>query len=84
MGGASHVSLIGDKSSSKSKHDAESSDSDLDINNLRKDPKLRAAVQKELAKLGLGSVGSVDSDSSGSASGTQDSSDSDVSSAKKT
>ena len=82
LGDASHVSLFGDKSRSKSKHDTESSDSDLDINNLRKDPKLRAVVQKELGKLGLGSVGSVDSDSSGSASGTQDSSDSDVSSAK--
>ena len=39
-------------------------------------------MQKELAKLGPSSVGSVDSDSSRSASGTQDSSDSDVSSAK--
>ena len=83
VGGASHVSLIGDKSSLKSKHDAESGDSDLDINDLRKDPNLRVVVQKELEKLGLGSVGSVDSDSSGSAAGTPDSSDSDVSSAKK-
>ena len=47
VGGASHVSFIGDKSSSKSKHDAESSDSDLDINDFRKDPNLRVVMQKE-------------------------------------
>ena len=49
VGGASHVSLIGDKLSSKSKHDAESGDSDLDINDLRKEPNWRVVMQKELA-----------------------------------
>ena len=45
--GALNVSFIGDKSHSKAKHNAESSDSEEDIINLRQDPNLIAVLKRE-------------------------------------
>ena len=45
--GVSNVSFIGDQSHSKAKHNAESSDSEEDIINLRQDQNLTAVVKRE-------------------------------------